>query len=84
MSNPWKDFLELLPTEEKWIAKIKSITGTKALVNKLAGVGGSISDDILVDIPPTGYSVDDYVFIKGSTIINKTPNIRAAFRETIY
>jgi len=84
MLNPWTTFESLLPTKNRWVGQIQSISGGKAVVSLPVGLGGgAASDDVVVDAPGS-YSINDFVFIEGGVIISEAPALRAAFSETVY
>jgi len=85
MANPWVSFLSLLPKNKRWIGKIKSINSitATATIEIPIGMGGASGSDIML---PTNnsYSVGEYVFIEGNSIVGKAPNLRTVSQEIIY
>lgn len=81
--NPWTVFESLITGPSKWIGKVESISDTRVELSIPEGLGGASIPNVFVNTSTT-YSIGDYVFVEGSTIIAKAPSLRAAFRETIY
>lgn len=84
MANPWTSFLSLLTTKDRWIGKIESISNGKATVSLPVGLGGGSGDPDIIVNATDSYSVGDYVFIESGAVVSQAPDLRAAFRETVY
>jgi hypothetical protein len=73
MSNPFALFMNLLPKQVKYLAKITAVyTDGTAMVLRINGVTTNI-----VKGGTDSYNVDDYVFITDGLITSKLPSVQA-------
>jgi len=72
MANPWTQFLNLLPDQNRWIGKVMNNDATDGKIT--VSVPGSSATGIVVNTDET-YDTNSYVFIEGSTVVSKAPNL---------
>ncbi len=80
MANPYADFLNLIPKENKWIGKIVSISSDGDVVVSIPGAGGTV---VVKGDGTDTYAVDDHVYIKGDTIQGKTADVQPVITVTV-
>ena len=80
MSNPYAAFLNLLPRQIKYLAKIISVDSTNGTV-VVEKVGGNTR--IIVKGGTDSYTVDEYVFIIDEVVASKVDNVQSILEQSV-
>jgi hypothetical protein len=72
-SNPWTDFLDLMPSNSRWVGIVKGVHGVGSVFVDLPN---STGDNIVVNGDISAYPINSCVFIEGNTIVAKTANLK--------
>ena len=80
MSNPYVNFLNLLPKQVKYLAKVLSIdtaNGT-VLVERIGG-----NENTIVKGGTDSYAINDHVYIIDGAIVSKVDNVQTILEELV-
>lgn len=80
MSNPYVNFLNLLPKQVKYIGKVLSIDTNNGTV-LIERIGGN--DNTIVKGGTDSYTVGEYLFVIDGTIVSKVDNVQTILEELV-
>lgn len=80
MANPYINFLNLLPKQVRFIAKVISIDTVTGTVH-VERMGGN--NDTIVKGGTDSYAINDYVFVVDGSIVSKVDNVQSILQEEV-